>query len=180
MHSIFSRLKDKKGLMLLEVVVASSLAMMLLLVILDMSWRVWGVFGVGKVQFDETSELRKAIYWVTRDLRSADKNTIVIVDANNNIGIEPHTLTMNIGTPDVPDVVIYKIDSSNKLVRIENGIQRTIASGIAFDKNAVNFSSTQIKDSTGTWVGTQVTVTFNGVERVKEGKEGFRSCIMVY
>ncbi|MDI6604228.1 MAG: hypothetical protein QME35_03675 [Thermoanaerobacteraceae bacterium] len=177
MHRIFSRLKGNKGLTLLEVVVASSLAMMLLLVVLEMSWRVWGVFGISKVHFDETSELRKAIYWVTRDLRSADKNTIVIVDAmkdpitNNIIGIEPHTLTMNIGTA---DVVTYKIDSSNNLVRIENGIQRTIASGIAFDKNVVNFSK---ENKVG---GTLVTVTFNGVERAKEGKEGLQSCIMVY
>ncbi|QSZ28031.1 hypothetical protein ACETAC_04010 [Aceticella autotrophica] len=169
MRRISSRLKDKKGLTLLEVVVASSLAMVLLIVVLEMSWHVWGVFGKSKVHFDETSELRKAIYWVTRDLRSADKNTIVIVDAK---GIEPHTLTMKIGTA---DVVTYKIDSSNNLVRIENNIiQRTIASGIAFDKDEFNFKE---EDKVS---GTLVTVTFNGVERAKEGKEGLQSCIMVY
>lgn len=98
-------------------VVAGALAVLVIVAAFDTSWR--GLFLVKMMQknFNETSELRNAAYWVTGDLRRAS----AVVDA------APGRLEL---TSAGGRTVAYALDGGS-LVRTEGASRRTVARGLA-------------------------------------------------
>lgn len=142
--------RDSRGFTLAEAVLAAGLAALVLFAALDISWRVWGIAKTGNDRFNETTELRDAAMWVTRDLRQAEK----VNDASPG----RLDLTVNDGT-------VYYTLRGGGLVRGEGNSKRVVARGVA----AADFSADKRKD------GVLVTVELKGE---KGGK--VRTCVWVY
>lgn len=110
-------LNNQRGFTLLELVVASALAVLVIVAAFDTTWR--GLFLVKLMQkdFDETAELRNAVHWVTRDLRRASAVA----------GAGPGRLEL---TAAGGEAVAYALDGGS-LVRTEGASRRTVARGLA-------------------------------------------------
>ena len=131
---------NRRGFTLLEVILVASLAALVLLAGLEISWRVWSVVGTSRENFNEDAELRNAVYWVTRDLRRAEAvNTAV-----------PGRLAVSTASK----TIVYTFDNKS-LIRNENNSQRIVAKGIT----AADFSA---KEQDG---GILVIAEFKGQKR---------------
>lgn len=107
---------DSRGFTLVEIVVAAGLALLVLTTALELSWRVWGFAAKSREGFNETTELRTAVMWVSRDLRCAEK-----VD-----GAAPGRLVLTVNGA----AVTYTLEGDT-LVREENGSRRAVACSLA-------------------------------------------------
>jgi len=131
---------NRRGFTLLEVILVASLAALVLLAALEISWRVWNVVGTSRENFNEDAELRNAVYWVTRDLRRTEAVNTAI----------PGKLVISTANK----TIVYMLDNES-LTRNENNSQRIVAKGIT----AANFSAKE-QDS-----GILVTAEFRGQKR---------------
>lgn len=142
--------KDSRGFTLLGVTVAIGLMALVLVVALELSWRAWGLAAGSRESFNETTELRSAAMWVSRDLRRAGGVTEAA----------PGRLVLTVSGA----TVSYSLDG-NELTREEGGSRRAVARGIA----EANFGA---EERNG---GALVTAEFTGE---KGGK--VRTCVLVY
>lgn len=150
MRHFFNAIRNSRGFTLVEVVLAAGLAVLVLLAALGISWRAWGLLSKDRARFDETTELRSAAMWVTRDLRCA--GGVAEVSASRlSLDIDGSTVTYTLG--------------GGKLTREEGGAWRIVARGLT----GADFSS-ESRDG-----GVLVTVEFAGE---KGGK--VRTCVWVY
>jgi hypothetical protein len=142
--------KDSRGLTLVETVAAAGLIFLVLIAALELSWRVWDFAAKGRESFNETTELRTAVMWVSRDLRRAED----VDDA------APGRLVLTVnGT-----AVTYTLDG-DELTREEGGSRRVVARGIA----KADFGAGSREG------GVLVTAELTG----KKGNE-VRTCVWVY
>ncbi|KYH30646.1 hypothetical protein MOMUL_29790 [Moorella mulderi DSM 14980] len=96
--------------------VASALAALVIVAALDTTWRGLFLAKLAQKQFDETTELRNAAQWVTRDLRRAS----AVAEAG------PGRLEF---TSADGGTVAYALDGGS-LVRTEGASRRTVAKGL--------------------------------------------------
>ena len=104
-------------------VIAATLAVLVIVAASDTSWRALFLTKLMQKDFNETSELRNAAYWVTGDLRRAS----AVVDA------APGRLEL---TSAGGRTVAYALDGGS-LVRAEGASRRTVARGLT----AADFSA---------------------------------------
>lgn len=142
--------RDSRGFTLVETVVTSGLIFLVLIIALELSWCVWGFATKGRESFDEITELRSAVMWVSRDLRRAVK-----------VGeTAPGRLVLTVSDDNVVSYVLQ----DGELIRKEKGLHRIVArsmTGAGFSRD----------DRDG---GVLVTAEFAGK------KERVRTCVWVY
>lgn len=143
-------MRDRRGFTLLETVLAIGLAMILLVTVFDLSWRVWTILNISSERFNEDMELNMAVQWITRDLRRAETVNIAM----------PGRLEIGVGGGKIS----YVLDG-NLLVRTENDTTRKI---LLKDLTEVNFSAEERKG------GVLVAV------ELKRREGSVRSCVWVY
>lgn len=148
---LFARLlRDQRGFTLLELVVAAGLAVLILVFAFDVTWRALSIVHAQQGSFNETTELRDAAMWVSRDLRCADGVTEAA----------PGRLVLTVSGA----TVTYSLEE-NEITREEGGSRRAVARGIA----EANFGA---EDRDGSVL---VTAEFTGE---KGGK--VRTCVCIY
>lgn len=133
-------IKEKHGFTLLEVILAAVLGSLILISTLEVYIHVWDAVKITRERFIENSELQKAVYYVTHDLRRAEA---VEIPAPDKLIIKTFDST-----------IMYEL-KNEALVRTENNQERITAEGIT----AVYFSLDNYSQ------GNLITIKFRGQKK---------------